>query len=86
MNGVSGVYSRVIKHTEKLSVADIGRTLQQFKQEDAATSEHYKKNSFYSAFADVARRFAAAFGHVVAKTAGGDLGELYRDIAGEKRP
>ncbi|MEM0674572.1 MULTISPECIES: 2-oxo acid dehydrogenase subunit E2 [Dickeya] len=46
LNGVSGVYSRVIKHTEKLSVAEIGRALQQFKQEDAATSEHYKKIRF----------------------------------------
>ncbi|MEI7344548.1 2-oxo acid dehydrogenase subunit E2 [Dickeya chrysanthemi] len=43
LNGVSGVYSRVIKNTDRLSVADIERALQQFKQEDAATSEHYRK-------------------------------------------
>ncbi|MBT1427831.1 2-oxo acid dehydrogenase subunit E2 [Dickeya dianthicola] len=43
LNGVSGVYSRVIKHTDRLSVADIEQALQQFKQEDAATSEHYEK-------------------------------------------
>ncbi|AIR68250.1 2-oxo acid dehydrogenase subunit E2 [Dickeya fangzhongdai] len=46
LNGVSGVYSRVISNTDRLSVADIERALRQFKQEDAATSEHYEKIRF----------------------------------------
>ncbi|ACS86102.1 2-oxo acid dehydrogenase subunit E2 [Musicola paradisiaca] len=46
LNGVSGVYSRVISNTDRLPVADIDRALQQFKQEDAATSEHYEKIRF----------------------------------------
>ncbi|WJY13464.1 2-oxo acid dehydrogenase subunit E2 [Pectobacteriaceae bacterium CE90] len=43
LNGVSGVYSRVIKNTDIKTVMDIEKALKEIKHENVKESEHYRK-------------------------------------------